>query len=91
MSGSDRAWHCSEILGAPSVAAAFKQPELEQAMRWLFLNFIFVSLTSVQNAVLGRDLRFKTIAIRSMIAQTAGGFVGVAMALSDYDVWSLIA
>ena len=76
---------CAEL-----IAAFFKQPALTPILRWLSLSFIFGGLESVQLTLLSRELSFKTVAIRSLIATIAGGVVGVVMAVQGFGAWSLV-
>ena len=48
------------------------------------------SLNNVQVAILQRNLNFKPLAIRSLIATLGGGVIGVSMALMGFGVWSLV-
>lgn len=75
---------------ADLVAALFKQPLLVPIIRWLSLSFLFSSLNSVQSAILSRELAFKTLAKRTLIAMFAGGVCGVVMAFLHCGVWSLV-
>ncbi len=47
-------------------------------------------LTIVQRAVLQREMDFKSFSIRSVIAITVGGIVGLVMAFTHFGVWSLV-
>jgi len=73
------------------VAAFFEQPSLAPILSWLSLGFLLDALSSTQVAILRRELAFKTLAARSIPATTAGGIVGVSMALAGFGVWSLVA
>ena len=72
------------------VAQSFKQPELAPIIRWLSLGFLLSAFNSVQQAIFKRNLAFKALAIRSLVAATVGGLVGVTMAFLGYGVWSLV-
>lgn len=78
------------FLVAGIVAQGFNQPELTPIIRWLSLGFLLSAFNSVQQAIFRRDLAFKALAIRSLVASFAGGLVGVAMAFLGYGVWSLV-
>lgn len=78
------------ITTANLIASFFHQPELAPIIRWLSLSFIISSLSAVQEAIFRRNLAFKVLAIRSMIAVIAGGVVGVSMAFMGFGVWSLV-
>ncbi len=76
---------------APSIAVFFNSPELTPIIKWLSLVFIFVALSSTQQAILRRDFLFRSLATRTLIARIAGGLVGIGFALSGFGVWSLVA
>ncbi len=78
------------ILSAGFFAHLYQQPELKLILRWLSLSFIFGGLSSVQSAILQRQLAFKALAIRSLIATLISGVVGVSMAFFGYGIWSLV-
>jgi O-antigen/teichoic acid export membrane protein len=78
------------IITANLIADFFKQPELALIIRWLSLSFIIRSLSAVQEAIFRRNLAFKTLAVRSLIAVVTGGAVGVFMAFKGFGVWSLV-
>jgi len=78
------------IAGAGLVADLFNQPQLTPIIRWLSPSFLIFALSAVQEAIFTRNLAFKTLAVRSLIAVVAGGLVGVAMAFRGYGVWSLV-
>jgi O-antigen/teichoic acid export membrane protein len=79
------------ILGAGSVADLFHQPQLAPILAWLAPVFILSGLISTQEAILRRELSFKKLAIRSLIAIAAGGIVGISMAFAGFGVWALVA
>jgi PST family polysaccharide transporter len=78
------------IAGAGLIAEFFSQPKLIPVLRWLSLSFLIGSLNSVQAALLQRNLDFKPLAIRSLIATLGGGVVGLTLALMGFGVWSLV-
>jgi PST family polysaccharide transporter len=77
-------------LAAGPVAAAFRQPLLEDVLRWLALVFVFSALISIHQAVFRRELRFAAFATRALVGISVGGVVGITMALNGYGVWSLV-
>jgi PST family polysaccharide transporter len=78
------------IAAANLIASFFHQPELASIIRWLSLSFIIRALSAVQEAIFLRNLAFKALAIRSLIAVIVGGMVGVSMAFMGFGVWSLV-
>lgn len=79
------------LLTAKYWAVVFSEPRLAEILPWLSLSLIFVSLTTVQEAILRRELNFKVYAIRTLSGKITGGIVGVALALTDFGIWSLVA
>lgn len=72
------------------VALLFQEPELGPVVRWLSLSFILRALSSTQEAVLRRNLLFRSLAIRTLVATLVGGLVGIVLALLGFGVWSLV-
>lgn len=79
------------VAGADLVARFFSEPELTLVVQALSLNFTIKGLSSTQQAILQRDLKFKALSIRTLAGIATGGIVGVVMAFSGYGVWSLVA
>jgi O-antigen/teichoic acid export membrane protein len=72
------------------VSAPFHQPDLTPVLRVLSIVFVFAGLASIPQALLRRELAFRTLAVRGVAATLAGGAVGVGMALAGFGVWSLV-
>ncbi|MCF4970487.1 MOP flippase family protein [Nostoc sp. CMAA1605] len=79
------------ISSADLIGNFFKEPAIIPIIRWLSVSFIFIALSSVQNAILQRQLAFKSLAKRTLIGVFIGGIVGVTMAFMGFGVWSLVA
>jgi O-antigen/teichoic acid export membrane protein len=77
-------------IGADFIASLFKQPELAPILRGFSLLFFINSTSNIQQALLERNLKFKAIAIRSLVGTFVGGCVGIIMALNNFGVWSLV-
>jgi O-antigen/teichoic acid export membrane protein len=73
------------------IAVFFGTPQLISVIRWLSVSFIFRSFSSVQEAILRRNLDFKAISMRTLLGTVLGGGVGVGMALMNFGIWSLVA
>jgi len=59
-------------------------------IRALSIVFLISSAGNVQMALLRRQMDFRSLAIRTMIAKAFGGLVGVTLAIAGYGVWSLV-
>jgi PST family polysaccharide transporter len=80
----------SSIVAARFVADLFNQPQLTPIIRWLSIIFLLSALSGVQEAIFKRNLAFKTLAIRELVAVIFGSVVGVTMAFTGFGVWSLV-
>ena len=80
--GMAASWPLSRVLAAP---------EVQPIMLALSAGFLLNALGLTHMALAYRDLRFKELAIRDLIATVLGGVVGVVAALRGYGVWSLVA
>lgn len=75
----------------PAIASVFNEPELRDYASFLGVTVALSTWTSVHWALLQRDMRFRAIAIREVIATTLGIAVAVIIAASRRDAWALIA
>ncbi len=78
------------LSGAGFVANFYSEPQLAPIIRWMSLSFLFGGLSSVQSAILQRNMQFKIFAARSLVATAACGVAGVGAALMGLGVWSLV-
>jgi len=76
--------------GADLVATLFHEPRLSLILRWLSPAFICGGLNSVQGSLLRRQLAFKALTMRTLIAVVASGIVAVVLAFLGAGVWSLV-
>ena len=73
-----------------AAAAYFRTPTLQPVMTVLSLGFVVRAAGLTQVAIAQRELRFRDLALRDLVASVAGGAVGIAMAMTGYGVWSLV-
>lgn len=78
------------LLLAGPIANIFEQPDLKPVIVWLSLGLMFSSLSQVQTAILKRELAFRALAIRSVIAEPIAGALAVVLALLGFGIWSLV-
>ena len=81
----------ASVWSSPWWAAANRTPELTPVICVLSLLIPLQGLTAVQQAVLQREMDFRALAIRSNIAAILGGILAVAMALTGWGIWALVA
>lgn len=77
------------VLAIP-IAALLDEPALEPILQVLSITFLLYALSSVQIAILRRELSFRSLAIRSLLATAGGGAVGIGMAALGYGPWALV-
>lgn len=79
------------FFAAPYIALFYNIPDLSILLRSLALVLIPNCYNSIQNAKIQKEMEFKKLLYRSIIAAVISGTVGIAMAYSDFGVWALVA
>jgi PST family polysaccharide transporter len=69
----------------------FKNPAVQPIMAVLSLNFLIGSFSLTQMAIAQKELRFRDLAIRDVMAVLMGGAAGILCALNKFGAWSLVA
>src|SRR5687767_5590299 len=78
---------CAALLCAATIAAAplvtrlFAEPRLEPLLRWASLGLVVNASVAVHGALLMREMDFRRPMIRTLVANIAGGGVGIGMAI----------
>ncbi|MEA5448619.1 lipopolysaccharide biosynthesis protein [Leptolyngbya sp. CCNP1308] len=75
---------------ASFAATFFDEPALTPIIQALSLTFLLSGFGNIQQALLEKELQFRALAIRSVIAIFLSGIVGIVMAFRGYGVWSLV-
>ena len=78
------------IVLARPIAGVFGQTDLELVLVWMAPTLLLKSLIMVKLALLQRQMDFRLLAIRSLVAALGGGAVGLWMAFAGYGVMSLV-
>ena len=78
------------MTGAGWMAALYGEPRLGPVLQWLSLGLLIGALNNTPQAILQRNMAFKSLAIRSLVGVAGGGAVGISMALMGYGIWSLV-
>ena len=77
-------------LVAPSIAAAYKMPDIVGPFRVLCLILIPGAVNSIQIAKELRHMRFRNVFLCNLISVIVSGCVGVYMAYNGAGLWSLV-
>jgi PST family polysaccharide transporter len=72
-------------------AALNRTPDLEPVINALSVVVILQSLIVVPEALLSRQMDFRGLALRANSAALLGGVVGLALAVTGFGVWALVA
>ncbi len=75
---------------AVPIAALLGEEKLAPVLVVLSLSIPISSTSLVQRALLTRELKFRSLALRSLCGITVGGIFGVIAAFSGLGVWSLV-
>ena len=76
---------------SPLIAWFYRQPQLQPVVAVLSFNFIFSSLTVVQQSRWMKEMEFRKLAMRDIVAVVLAGVVGIGLARAGFGVWSLVA
>ncbi len=76
---------------APYIASFFNQPALTWIVRVMGLNVIIGAFTTIQSAILTREIHFQTQTKSRLLASFISGVIAVLMAFKGFGVWALVA
>lgn len=76
---------------APFIAEYFETPILCNVLRVQSILLIIHALCVVQTAKLTKELSFKVLSIRTLVATSIGVVVAIVMAYNGYGIWSIVA
>lgn len=79
------------VLVSGLIATLYKEPLLQPVVAGLSFTFLATAFSSVQQALLNRNLEIRILAIQQLIAAIVGGVVGVVAALLGFGVYALVA
>jgi O-antigen/teichoic acid export membrane protein len=78
------------VLVSGIVARIYKEPKLQPVIAALSFTLLITALSSTQRALLQRELDFRALSIRSLVAAIVGGIGGVVLALMGVGVYALV-
>lgn len=76
---------------SPILAVFFDNPLLENILKILSLTVFFGAMSSVQVAILTKNMQFRKQFMSSLVSIVISGIIGVWMAFEGYGVWALVA
>lgn len=78
-------------LGAPLIASYFDEPRLSQVLPVLAVQFLIVGVGVIPQALLMRDMRFRTLSSIQLAQAVVATLVTLGLALLGAGVWALVA
>ena len=75
---------------APLIATYYNVPILQPTLRVLAITLFLQGINSVQTGLLQRQMSFRQLFVRTMIAAPIAGFIGIFLALKGFGLWSLV-
>jgi PST family polysaccharide transporter len=72
------------------LANALDEPSAAPVIQWMSLSLLIRSFAVVPAAILVRELRFRSLSLRTVIAAAVGGTSGIIAAVSGLGVYSLV-
>lgn len=79
------------ILAAGPLAWLLGEPRLEPILQALSFTFLLTAFSSTQMALLRREMAFRSLAIRRLVALACGGAIGIALAYLGNGAGALVA
>lgn len=76
---------------SPWFADVYGLPELLWPLRILATILFLNAINSIQTALLSREMNFKSIFWRSVLAVPVSGIIGIVMAYCNMGIWALVA
>jgi O-antigen/teichoic acid export membrane protein len=80
--GIGLSWPISDIYGEPRVQPLFAV---------LSVSFLFVAPGIVQGALLTRELKFRSLELRTIVATGVSCTVGISLAVAGFGPWAIVA
>jgi O-antigen/teichoic acid export membrane protein len=79
------------ILLAGPLSILYRQEQVKPLFAVLSFTFLFTALGSTQGALLIRDLRFRSLELRTVISTAAGAATAIVLAILGFGAWAIIA
>lgn len=80
------------VLTAPFIASFFKMHELVDVLRVIAFVFLIDSFTLIAQALMQRNMRFKTAVAFEVVSYALGyGAVGIFLAYQGWGIWAMVS
>lgn len=78
------------LIVAPLAASFYQEPRITVILRVLSVTFLLSGVTTLQKALLERELAFAKLAKIEISATLAGSAIGISLAVLGWGVWALV-
>ncbi|MBB2148475.1 lipopolysaccharide biosynthesis protein [Pedobacter gandavensis] len=78
------------FLSAPFIARFYEQPVLTNVVRVYGISLIINAFFGIQQTLLVKEMKFKTMTMIQVPSVIGGGMVGIILAKMGYGAWSLV-
>jgi O-antigen/teichoic acid export membrane protein len=78
------------FLLSPYITRFYNQPVLIDVVRVYCVSFVISAFSSVQLAILSKELKFKKMMFYNIPGVVVGVSVGITLAFSGYGIWSVV-
>ena len=75
---------------AGPIANLYGEPEVEPLFQVISITFLLAALGTTQNALLIRDMRFRSLEVRSVVSTGLAGAVAIALAIAGAGPWAIV-
>jgi O-antigen/teichoic acid export membrane protein len=72
------------------LAAFYGEPEVRPLFIALSIGFFVTALGTTQSALLARDMEFRRLELRAIVATLVGAVAGISIALADFGAWAIV-
>ena len=78
------------VLLSGRIASFYGQPTIEPMFAVLSLTFFLTALGTTQASLMTREMDFRSLEVRLILATFAGAAVGIALAAAGYGAWAIV-
>ncbi|CAM5183524.1 Teichuronic acid biosynthesis protein TuaB [Ureibacillus acetophenoni] len=78
------------FISSSTIAVFFDQPQLSEVIKVLSLILPLGAFSSIQNAIISRNMLFKKLFASSIVGILLSGTVGIYMAFTGFGIWVLV-
>lgn len=78
------------VISAHYIAVFYEEPRIEKILYFLAVIPPIAAIGQVQKAILTKEINFKSLTIRDLVATLLGGIFGIVAAFSELGVYSLV-